>query len=101
MCLYFFIECLSIQSIRESRNLRQEGWGGREEGPGPTVKKSLTTFFFVLNLSYRGGPVVYFSDLFHWLISRETIIFQVSSGGGGGDSQHFPWMGSNFSYVSL
>ena len=27
--------------------------------------------------------MVYFSDLFQWFISRETIIFQVSSGDGG------------------
>ena len=37
--------------------------------------------------------MVYFSDLLKWFISRKTIIFQVSRGGGGGGVQHFPAMG--------
>ena len=40
--------------------------------------------------------MVYFSDLLKWFISRKTIIFQVSRGGGGGESNIFLLWGSHY-----
>ena len=59
--------------MRGSRNFRQ-GWGVQVN----RTKKALTTCFFLSSASFTEVK---------WLISKKTIIFQGSRGGG---VQHFP-----------